>query len=711
MSDEFWFSEFHAGRLSPEEEAARAAELIADRKLVRRYLRWNAFEHALRRQLTATAARHQAGWESGAFRRIRPRPYRRHARTWLWSAAAAIVLLGLGLGLRTLAQSESSALVVNNVKPVAAPAPLVIAAPPPLVMATTQGVVWTASDQGSNGQGWSPAAAGPVPAGTRLETGEVGSCELRFADGSTASLGAASVADITAIEPGKHLELRRGTLVITAAKQPNGQPLLVTTAHAVAQVVGTRFTLGVAAGATTLEVEHGSVRFTADGATSTVTAGKRVSTPALPGDPRFHHGLDLQSDYYVRPSDEQDLLALASPWATSIPNSLDDRGWPIQAEVQRPAVLTIASGLAGNYPGGRMRCTWRGAGSLRAEADAHEVARGPDWLEIDVIPTNAGIRLCLTATTAGDPLRDLHILPVGAPLGYFRPETIRRFKDVGIVRSGSCGEGFGKIPSLAVDWATRPTPDDGPWYRERGRPWEHVIDLARALDADLWLNVPVAADEAYVRALANLVARDLPNGRMVYLELGRDLWDEAQPSGRWFAERAGLHGDEIALAKVRQLAAFTAFEQVLGRKRVVRVISGLLTSPYFAKAWLAAYNDGEIDALALNCAVSAAMPAGMDPQRWDLSAVRNACEVVRRRNPEFITEHLHLARARGLRLLGYQVGPVSWPADYRGLSAETIYRIHRLGHDPELGQVARAWAADWDALVGDVNCRWFDPWP
>ena len=699
MSEESWFADFHAGRLSPEQEVARAAELIADRELARRYLRWSAFEHALRRQLTATAARHQAGWKSGAFRRLRsrPRPPRRAAHTWLW-AAAALVLLGLGVGLGTLAQSEPSAPVVNNVNPVVAP--------PPLVIAATQGVVRTASDQG-----WNPATTGPIPAGTRLETGEVGTCELRFADGSTATLGAASVADITALEPGKRLKLRRGRLAITAAPQPDGQPLLVSTAHAEAQVLGTRFTLNVAAGATTLEVEHGSVRFTADGVTSTVIAGKRASTPALPGDPRFRHGLDLQSDYYLKPSDEQDLVARAAPWATSIPGSLDARGWPTQADDQRPAVLTIASGLAGNYPGGRMRCTWRGTGSLSAEADAREVARGPDWLDIEVTPTNAGMRLRLTATTAGDHVRDLHILPAAATPGYFQPETIRRFGDVGVVRSGSCGEGFGQIPSLTVDWATRPTPDDGPWFRERGRPWEHVIQLARALDADLWLNVPVAADDAYCTALANLVARDLPSGRLVYLELGRDLWDHAQPSGRWFAERAGADGDEIALAKVRQLAAFTAFERVLGRERVVRVVSGLLTGPYFAKAWLAAFNDGEIDALALNCAVPAVMPAGMDPQRWDLSAVRSACELIRQRNPEYIMEHLHLARARGLRLLAYQVGPASWPADYRGLSAETIERIHRLGHDPELGQVSRAWAADWDALVGDVNCRWFDPWP
>ena len=61
---------------------------------------------------------------------------------------------------------------------------------------------------------------------------------------------------------GKHLELRQGALTARVAPQATGHPMLITTLHARATVIGTEFKLRAEPANTTLEVLEGKVQFT-----------------------------------------------------------------------------------------------------------------------------------------------------------------------------------------------------------------------------------------------------------------------------------------------------------------------------------------------------------------------------------------------------------------------------------------------------------------
>ena len=62
-------------------------------------------------------------------------------------------------------------------------------------------------------------------------------------------------------DDGKRLELRQGAITVKAAPQPKGQPMVVTTPHAEAKVLGTEFLLAVTAHSSRLEVLDGTVQF------------------------------------------------------------------------------------------------------------------------------------------------------------------------------------------------------------------------------------------------------------------------------------------------------------------------------------------------------------------------------------------------------------------------------------------------------------------
>jgi len=107
--------------------------------------------------------------------------------------------------------------------------------------------------------GAASAAVLVAPDGTRLALG--GGTALTFAD-----------------EGRKSVVLHGGTLFASVAPQPAGKAMLLTTAHAKLQVLGTQFALRATTKATDVSVSEGSVQLTrlSDGQSVDITAGSRV---------------------------------------------------------------------------------------------------------------------------------------------------------------------------------------------------------------------------------------------------------------------------------------------------------------------------------------------------------------------------------------------------------------------------------------------------
>ena len=73
-----------------------------------------------------------------------------------------------------------------------------------------------------------------------------------------------------------------------------------------------------------------------------------------------------------------------------------------------------------------------------------------------------------------------------------------------------------------------------------GAPYEVMVDLANQTDSDLWLNLPLAADDDYLSQLATLILAELDEDRQLIIELGNELWNWSYPYafGRSYAFEA-----------------------------------------------------------------------------------------------------------------------------------------------------------------------------
>ena len=133
------------------------------------------------------------------------------------------------------------------------------------------------------------AGVTPLVSGQAVE----GPALVRFNDGTKADVAPESLIKEIVDEPaiGKRIVLTKGTVSSDVVKQPVGRPLLITTPHAVARVLGTVFKLTVDAKSTRLDVREGKVQLkrssdskTVDvGAGNFAVAGEGVELASRPG--------------------------------------------------------------------------------------------------------------------------------------------------------------------------------------------------------------------------------------------------------------------------------------------------------------------------------------------------------------------------------------------------------------------------------------------
>jgi hypothetical protein len=67
------------------------------------------------------------------------------------------------------------------------------------------------------------------------------------------------------------------------------------------------------------------------------------------------------------------------------------------------------------------------------------------------------------------------------------------------------------------------------------------VQLANAVSADAWMNVPIMADDNYIRQMATLVQSQLGASQRVYVELSNEVWNSSFSQSKY----AASHGQAL----------------------------------------------------------------------------------------------------------------------------------------------------------------------
>lgn len=217
------------------------------------------------------------------------------------------------------------------------------------------------------------------------------------------------------------------------------------------------------------------------------------------------------------------------PWGQGRPAPVDEQGWIQSLEPGQRAELIVLI-AAKTVPFDRFLVTWKGQGSFRYRGNAQRAGAGPEGFK-DLVQLGAPdgqhyFALEISETDPQDPLRDFVIIPEPFLDNWrknerFNPDWLERLKPFRLLRFMDWMQTNNSRQST---WAERPRVEDLS-YRARGVPVEVMIELSNQLGADAWFNLPHLADDAYVRAFAEVVKTELNPQRIAYFEHSNEVWN------------------------------------------------------------------------------------------------------------------------------------------------------------------------------------------
>ena len=390
------------------------------------------------------------------------------------------------------------------------------------------------------------------------------------------------------------------------------------------------------------------------------------------------------------------------PWAAMPAGQLNRLGWvrflaPGQAA---PRLLTLPP--APFHPM-VVRCRYEGTGTLDTGGVAAIRESGPHSMTLDLKPTGAeqeGAWIELLRTDPADPVRNIDCRADGAPEDQrFSPEFLDYLRGFRVLRFLDWQQINDNPPAI---WAARTLPESSSQAGPTGIAVENMVDLVNAVGADPWFLMPYKADDAYIRAFAQLVHARLDPRRTVYVELSNEVWNDqfdvarqAQAEGLALGLGDGDPGRARAIRYARQhVRVMRIWTEVFADRpgRLVRVCSSQNANPDLAKVILA---DG--DTAAWTDALATAPYAWIDLTGYgphDVDRVFAAMPGAIDAAFALAAQNRAIAARYGKRYIAYEGG--------QHLVTTDLTLARAVQRDPRMGAVYTRYLQLWRERLGDT---------
>ncbi|PCK08692.1 MAG: cellulose-binding protein [Alteromonadaceae bacterium] len=180
---------------------------------------------------------------------------------------------------------------------------------------------------------------------------------------------------------------------------------------------------------------------------------------------------------------------------------------------------------------------WQGKGSLDYRWCAKKVGRAHKGDRIQV--SHGSCLLTVLGFDPKDPIRNISVVPEKHIAAFdrgevFNPDFIARIGDFRALRFMGWMQ---TNNSEQKTWEQRPVPEDRS-FAEQGVPFELMIQLANLVGADPWFNIPHQADDAYIKAFAQMVHKQLKPELTTYIEYSNEVWNSVFRQKRFARKQA-----------------------------------------------------------------------------------------------------------------------------------------------------------------------------
>jgi hypothetical protein len=216
----------------------------------------------------------------------------------------------------------------------------------------------------------------------------------------------------------------------------------------------------------------------------------------------------------------------------TIPAAVDANFWP----TEDAGLVVMALGRAeGTY-----HCSFTGKATVSPGIyGAHGTIQNVAWdsaankTTFQIVVTDAGdgaMSLKFTGTAGG--ITNLKIMRPkyrGSSESYaegtlFTDQSLALYSKFGVIRFMDY---LSTNSNQLTSWSARPLPDDSSFSNRSasGGCLEYAVDLCNQVNADMWVCVPLKADDDYVTQMATLIKGRLNSNLNVYLEYSNEVWN------------------------------------------------------------------------------------------------------------------------------------------------------------------------------------------
>jgi hypothetical protein len=263
---------------------------------------------------------------------------------------------------------------------------------------------------------------------------------------------------------------------------------------------------------------------------------------------------------WARMSPFVDLMKTSRAWGTpdapwTETSAVDAQGWPTGDAGVVVKVVTTDEGEAGTpnsmIPPGTYRLKFTGRGTVSNVASpgvtianaAYDAATNTSTADVVVGSGAYQLNLAFRGTSGG-----VKNVSLRQP-GYGESETFtNEFKQAVAPFTTLRFMDFLATNGTPVrTWAERTTPASATQASSKGGSYEYAIQMANELGKDIWINIPLGADDDHIRQLATLLKDTLAPGRVVYLEYSNEVWNWAFPQS----------GMNVSMAQAEAIAGDT----------------------------------------------------------------------------------------------------------------------------------------------------------
>ena len=284
---------------------------------------------------------------------------------------------------------------------------------------------------------------------------------------------------------------------------------------------------------------------------------------------------------------------------------------------------------------------------------------------------------------------------------------------------------YGDAGHHALEWKDRRLPTDATQVAcggKYGAAWEYVVELANETGKDIWINIPVAATDDYVKQLALFLKAKLKPGIKIFIEHSNEVWNFGFPQYIYnklaaIDEVKSVPASPLNSDKVNNEEAYAHRRHGARLHKIAEIFAdefgpgSMLTRirPIYA-SWLISPEPHYRDVLKwmndaygspTNYIYAIASAAYYNAEKAGTNDSPEAIvNVMKRNSDENRARHLKLktiADSYGLKYAQYEVGP-----DNGGGKTQNVANRIRANRLPEMGSLVEYDAEQWFGMGGDL---------